>query len=135
MDVATVAVASGDATVRDLLVGIVDRAGHRAVPVVVAPDDLRAVVAASPKALLLDLDATAPDVVTALRAHADPTVASSRAIVLAEGPAVGRRAWQAGADGFLARPFHHDRLVATLRDVLERPESGREPVRRAALAE
>ncbi|MBX3313883.1 MAG: hypothetical protein KF906_06150 [Actinobacteria bacterium] len=132
---ATVAVAAGDDTGRDLLLRIVERAGHEPVPITVSADDLGAVASSVPGLALLDLDGEAPAVVAALRGHPDPIVASCRVVVLADGPAVGLRAWQAGADGFLARPFHHDRLIATLRDVLDRPEAGREPVRRAAATE
>lgn len=132
---ATVAVASSDETGRALLVRIVDRAGHDPVAIAISPDDLGDVTSSVPAVALLDLDGDAPDVVVALRNHRDPLVASCRVVVLADGPAVGLRAWQAGADGFLARPFHHDRLIATLRDVLDRPEAGREPVRRAAATE
>lgn len=135
MTAATVVVASTDTATRDLLVGIVERAGHRAVAVDVRADDLAAVASSAPAAALLDLDGDAPAVVSAIRGHEDPVVATCRVVVLADGPAVGLRAWQDGCDGFLARPFHHDRLIATLRDVLERPEAGREPVRRAAATE
>lgn len=132
---ATVAVAAEDETGRDLLLRIVERAGHRPVPVSLSADDLGPVASTVPAVALLDLDGDAPAIVAALRAHPDAAVAACRVVVLADGPAVGLRAWQAGADGFLARPFHHDRLIATLRDVLDRPEAGREPVRRAAATE
>ncbi len=84
---------------------------------------------------VLDLDASAPAVIDTIRAQTAAAVADLRVIVLADGPAVGRRAWAAGADGFLDRPFHHDRLVATLRDVQARPDAAREAVRRAAATE
>ncbi|MCB0977747.1 MAG: hypothetical protein KDB02_09845 [Acidimicrobiales bacterium] len=132
---ASVAIASRDETAREILVRIVEAQGHRPVTVDISASSLGDLLAAAPTLVLLDLDADAPDVVKAIRGHADPLVASRRIVVLANGPAVGLRAWQTGTDAFLARPFHHDRLVATLSDVLERPEAGRESVRQAAIIE
>jgi len=135
MPTATVAIAAGDEAARELLLRIVERAGLAAAPLGVSTTDLTALAAAGADLAVLDLDADAPAVVEAVRSHRDAAVAGLRLVVLADGAAVGRRAWQAGADGFLARPFHHDRLVATLRDVLDRPDSARAAVRRAASTE
>lgn len=132
---ASVAIASGDETAREILVRIVEAQGHRPVPVDISATSLGELLAAAPTVVLLDLDTDAPDVVKAIRSHKDPLVASRRIVVLANGTAVGRRAWQEGTDGFLARPFHHDRLLATLSDVLDRPEVGRDAVRQAAIIE
>lgn len=130
---ATVAIAASDETARELLIRIVERAGHKPIPVSITSKSLGELLAAAPNLVLLDLDTDGPDVVTAIRSNADPLVASRRTVVLADGPAVGRRVWQAGADAFLARPFHQDDLVAALRDVLDRPESQRASVRSDAL--
>lgn len=134
-DPALVAVAARDDASRELLTRIVDRAGYRSVSVSVSATSLGELLAAAPALVVLDLDVEAPEVVNALRANGDPNVAGRRVVVLADGPAVGRRAWQAGTDAFLARPFHHDRFVATLRDVFDRPDAGREAVRRAGVTE
>lgn len=138
MGPALVAVACGDAATRELLLRVVERAGFAPTPVEVTTSDISGLtgpVDAGATLAVLDLDAAAPAVIDAIRAHPASAVSGLRVVVLADGAAVGRRAWAAGADGFLDRPFHHDRLVATLRDVRDRPEAAREPVRRAAATE
>lgn len=48
-----------------------------------------------------------------------------RVVVLGTGPANGRLALRAGADGYLVRPFHARDLQATLTEALARPDAER----------
>jgi DNA-binding NtrC family response regulator len=66
----------------------------------------------------------------AIRHHADPAVANTRVVLIAGSGASATFSWQAGIDGFLARPFHADDLVTTVTEVLARPEADRKPHRR-----
>jgi DNA-binding response OmpR family regulator len=66
----------------------------------------------------------------AIRHHLDPRIANVRVVLVATGTSSAMFSWQAGIDGFLERPFHADDLVATVADVLERPDDERKPHRR-----
>jgi DNA-binding NtrC family response regulator len=66
----------------------------------------------------------------AIRHHADETVANCRVVLIAGSGASELFCWQAGIDGFLARPFHADDLVRAVTEALARPEDDRKPHRR-----
>ena len=68
-----------------------------------------------------------------IRSLADPAAAAVRAVVVADDTRDQAGAWQSGADGFLTRPLHSSRLLATVAEVLARPEAERADHRRAHL--
>ena len=122
-------VASTDDTVREVLARVVEAVGHAAVR---ADHDARlttTVVEAGANALVLDLGAANQEVLVALRAHPEPVAASVRVILIGTGPAGGRLAWQAGADGYLVRPFAATDLQGVLAGALDADDARRAQVR------
>lgn len=69
----------------------------------------------------------------AVRNHADEAVAGARVILVAASSSNEMFSWQAGIDAFLKRPFHADELVATVQDVIARPDAERAGHRRAMI--
>lgn len=129
-----VLVSHPDETVREVLARIVEEVDLEAVrldPGVDVPD---AVVATSAAALILDRGGDNLGVLEAVRARPEATAASVRVIVLGTGPANGRLAVGAGADGFLVRPFHARDLQAAVTDALGRSESRRHAWRASTAA-
>lgn len=124
-------IASPDESVREVLARLVETAGHEAVrldPAVDVPDAVVATIAAG---LVLDLGGSNQSVLEAVRRRTEATAANVRIIVIGSGPAGGRLALQAGADGFLVRPFHARELQDALSDALARNEVARQSWRMA----
>jgi DNA-binding response OmpR family regulator len=97
------------------------------------------VTSSVPDVLILDLGdggiGTNLTVLDSLRTHTDPAVAGVR-VVLAAAQANNRMySWQAGVDAFLVRPFHVDKLLDEIREVLNRPDEERARHRRQQLNE
>ena len=122
-----VLVANPDEQVRELVARVVEDGGHEAVRLDPEADVATAVTASAAAAVVLDLGAGNLDALNAVRTVS----AETRVIVLDTGPAGGRLAWNAGADGFLVRPFHARELQAQVTDALERDEVARAALRRA----
>lgn len=122
----TVVVANAGGPELELLTRVVAAAGFRAHAVEGGPELVAPAVAAqSPGVVLVDLGVANTDAIESLRAHTNQNVSEVRVVTLADGPANGRLAWQAGTDGLLVRPFHVDELRDLLYEVLERPEPQR----------
>ena len=66
-----------------------------------------------------------------IRTHPNPPVSEVAVVLLADDIAAGPEAWDKGADGFLARPFHADQLAAELQGALDRPFAARQSHRDA----
>lgn len=132
---ATVLVASGDEQVREVLARVVEVAGLDAIRMDPSADVAEAAAAAPAQGVVLDLGAGNLEALRSLRASDDAVAAEARVIVLGTGPAGGRLAWQAGADGFLVRPFHARELQAALTDSLALDASERQARRDAGGAE
>ncbi|MBX3286708.1 MAG: hypothetical protein R2746_18220 [Acidimicrobiales bacterium] len=129
-----VLIASPDESVREVLARLVETAGHEAVrldPTVDVPD---AVVATSAGGLVLDLGAANQSVLEAVRARTEATAANVRIVVIGSGPAGGRLALNAGADGFLVRPFPAADLQGAIDDALGRSEVARHAWRASTAA-
>ena len=94
-----VLIASPDESVREVLARLVETAGHEAVRLDPAVDVPDAVVATSAGGLVLDLGAANQAVLEAVRARTEATAAGVRIVVIGSGPAGGRLALNAGADG------------------------------------
>jgi DNA-binding response OmpR family regulator len=66
-----------------------------------------------------------------IRDHPNQPVAEVAIVLLDDDVAAGPAAWDAGVDGFLARPFHADQLATELQEALDRPLAGRQAHREA----
>lgn len=117
---ATVVVANPDQTVCEVLARVVEGAGHEAVRVTDPTQVTAAVLSAPAEALVLDLGADNVHQLRTLRGGDHPRSTSSRAVVIASGPANALLAWQADADAVLTRPFRAEALQAAIAEVIER---------------
>ena len=131
---ATVVVASADQTVCEVLARVVEAAGHEAVRVTDDTQVTGAVLSAPAEALVLDLGSANVAQLRALRGGDHPRATSSRAVVLASGPANALLAWQADADAVLVRPFRSEELQAAVAEVIARDPKDRTPTRQAQIA-
>lgn len=127
-------IASPDEQVREVLARLVETAGLEAVRLDPAVDIPDAVVATIAAGLVLDMGATNQAVLAAIRRRPEATAADVRVIVIGSGPAGGRLALQAGADGYLVRPFHARDLQGAITGALGRSDAGRHAWRAATAA-
>ena len=127
-------IASPDEQVREVLARLVEASGLETVRLDPAVDIPDAVVATIAAGLVLDMGASNQSVLEAIRRRTETTAANVRVIVIGSGPAGGRLALQAGADGFLVRPFRATDLQAAVTDALGRSEAGRQSWRAATSA-
>jgi DNA-binding response OmpR family regulator len=124
-------IASADEQVREVLARLVETAGLEAVRLDPAVDIPDAVVATIAAGLVLDMGAGNQSVLEAIRRRTESTAANVRVVVIGSGPAGGRLALQAGADGYLVRPFHARDLQSAVTGALGRSEAGRHAWRAA----
>lgn len=134
-DLRGVLVASTDADACEVMARVVETASFDAIRLPPASSVTDAVVNSRPAGLLLDLGATNLETLRAVRDRSEAAAAQVRIVVIGTGPAGGRLAWQAGADGYLVRPFHAADLVAAFRDALARDEPARVSHRTEAATE
>jgi DNA-binding response OmpR family regulator len=125
----TVVVANPDATVCEVLARIVEDAGHATIRVANPAELGGAVVSGPADAVVLDLDADAPEHLRSLRAADHPRAASARVVVISTGPANALLAWQAGADAVLTRPFPVESLQHAISAALVRTDAERATLR------
>ena len=126
-------VACDNTDVRELIARVVGRAGH-AVEQVEGPEATVAALVTSPRLAVIALlpDATATDVVKAVRSAADPTVAAVPLLAVTDDEATTTAASVAGADGTITRPFHADELTDELDAILARSPEDRAEMRAGA---
>jgi len=117
-DAPTILVANPDDDAREVIARVVDAAGFHAVRLEAGADVGDAVVTSAAAGLVLDLGADNLSALQALRGRSDDAAAAACVVVIGTGPAGGRLAWRAGADGFLVRPFHARDLQAALTEAL-----------------
>ena len=135
---ATVVVCEDDPTTLDFLCDNLTADRYRALAAACASDALRHCRYSQPDLMLLDLgltDASGLDVLREIReadgvrARFDPEIP----VIMLSGRASEAdrvRGFAAGADDYLAKPFHYPELVARIRAVLRRREVRREgPIR------
>lgn len=120
-----VLVASPQDDVREVLARVVETGGLDAVRLDADDDVVEAVVNSRAGAVICDLGGANLTVLRALRERPEEAAASVRVIVIGTGPAGGRLAWQAGADGYLLRPFHARDLQAALAEAFALDDDGR----------
>jgi DNA-binding NtrC family response regulator len=124
-------VANPDEQVREVVARVVEAGGHEVVRLEPAADVTAAVVSSSAAGLVLDLGAANLAALQALRAEGSAAATDVRVVVIGTGPAGGRLAWQAGADGFLVRPFHARDLQAAVAEALAADDGARQARRTA----
>lgn len=132
--VATILIAQPEPQVREVVARVVEAAGFSAVRLEPSLDIGEASASSGAAGVVLDLGPANLGALQAIRARPEPAAAQVCVVVLGTGPAGGRLAWQAGADGFLARPFHARELQAALAEAMTLDDAGR-AARRSASAE
>lgn len=114
----TVLVVEDDAANRALLTALLERSGYRAVTATDGPSGLAAVFQVAPDLLLLDVGLPGMDgLEICRRLRADPRTVALPIVLLTGRTSVDDvvAGLDAGADDFLAKPFHESELLARLR--------------------
>ncbi len=119
----------------EVLARLLIAAGHDLDRVETAEGTVRHLVSSPKGAVVLSLAGPKANLalLDKIRAHPNAPVHEVAVVVLADDLATGRAAWEAGADGFLARPFHAEQLTAELAAALDRPLDARADHRAAQL--
>ncbi|HVS66988.1 MAG TPA: response regulator [Mycobacteriales bacterium] len=134
----TVLVVDDAADIRLLQRAILGRSGFSVVEAAGGPDALAALATEPlPDAVVLDVQMPVMDGWETLAAiRADPRLESVPVIMCTVKalPADTERAWRAGCDGYLSKPFAIGRLVEEVQTALARTVQQREAVRRAWLS-
>jgi len=113
---------------RELISRLADRAGLPPTAVDSQASAVEALDEAPPRVVVTLMEGERGlQVVDNLRTDERPERADLPVLVLSDDHGLERKAWEAGADGFMARPFHADEFDETLREIL-----GRSPDDRAA---
>lgn len=134
----TVLVVDDAADIRLLQRAVLGRSGFAVVEASGGPDALAALAAEPlPDAVVLDVQMPVMDGWETLAAiRADPRLVDVPVIMctVKAQPADTKRAWQAGCDGYLSKPFPITRLVEEVETAVARTVQQREAVRRAWLS-
>lgn len=126
-----VLVASTNADACEVMARVMETAGYEAVRLPADAVIADAVATIRPDGLLLDLGSANLPALRALRELDDAVGTGVRVVMFGTGPAGGRLAWQAGADGYLLRPIHARELTAAFTEVMDLDAAGREARRTA----
>lgn len=111
---------------RELISRLVDRAGHLPTAVDSQASAVAALDDALPRVVVTLMEGDRGlQVVDALRTDERPERADLPVLVLSDDRDLERKAWEAGADGFMARPFHADEFDEDLSEILGRPPEER----------
>ena len=114
----TVLVIEDDPANRALLTALLERAGYRAVTATDGPSGLAAALETAPDVVLLDIGLPGMDgLEICRRLRADPRTVAMPVVLLTGRTSVDDvvAGLDAGADDFLAKPFHEAELLARLR--------------------
>ncbi len=134
----TVLVVDDAADIRLLQRAVLDRSGFSVVEADGGPDALAALAREPrPDAVVLDVQMPVMDGWQTLAAiRSDPRLCDVPVILctVKAGPTDTERAWRAGCDGYLSKPFPLARLVEEVETALARTVEQREAVRRAWLS-
>ena len=124
---------SDDPDAGELLNRLMAADGHDVHRVETAEGAVRHLLATPRRAAVLSLSGPTANrqLLEKIRSHPNPPMSEVAVVLLADDVAAGREAWDKGADGFLARPFHAEQLTAELQGALDRPLADR-PAHREA---
>lgn len=124
---------SDDPDAGELLNRLMAADGHDVHRVETAEGAVRHLLATPRRAAVLSLSGPTANrqLLEKIRSHPNPPVSEVAVVLLADDVAAGREAWDKGADGFLAHPFHAEQLTAELQGALDRPLADR-PAHREA---
>ncbi len=117
----------------ELLSRLIAADGHDIHRVETAEGAVRHLLATPRRATVLSLSGPTANrqLLEKIRSHPNPPVSEVAVVLLADDVAAGPEAWDKGADGFLARPFHAEQLSTELQGALDRPFADR-PAHREA---
>jgi DNA-binding response OmpR family regulator len=120
----------------ELLSRLMAADGHSVHRVETAEGAVRHLLATPRQATVLSLSGPTANrqLLEKIRSHPNPPVSEVAVVLLADEMEAEQDAWEAGADGFLARPFHAEQLSAELTGALDRPFADRQAHRDAQLA-
>jgi len=121
-----VLVVEDDVANRALLTTLLTRSGYEPIAVANGEDGLRAAIDESPSIVLLDVELPGMDGLDVCRAlRADPRTVTLPVILLTgrSSPEDVVEGLDAGADDFLAKPYHQAELMARVRSVLRLAEA------------
>ncbi len=119
----------------ELLARLMAVEGHDVHRVETAEGAVRHLLATPRRATVLSLSGPTANrqLLDKIRSHPNPPVSEVAVVLLADEVEAEAEAWEAGADGFLARPFHAEQLATELAGALDRPLADREAHRAAQL--
>ena len=117
----------------ELLARLISADGHDVHRVETAEGAVRHLLATPRQAAVLSLSGPTANrqLLEKIRDHPNPPVSEVAVVLLADEVGAGREAWDKGADGFLARPFHSEQLTAELQSAMDRPFADRAAHREA----
>jgi DNA-binding response OmpR family regulator len=118
----------------ELLSRLLTQAGHDIHRVETAEGAVRHLLATPRHAAVLSLSGPTANgqLLEKIRDHPNRPVSEVAVVLLADDVSAGPDAYDKGADGFLARPFHADQLLEELQGALDRPLADRPAHREAA---
>jgi DNA-binding response OmpR family regulator len=111
----------------ELLSRLMTADGHDVHRVETAEGAVRHLLATPRRAAVLSLSGPTANrhLLEKIREHPNPPVSEVAVVLLADEVTAGPEAWDKGADGFLARPFHNEQLTAELQAAIDRPLAAR----------
>ncbi len=117
----------------ELLARLISADGHDVHRVETAEGAVRHLLATPRQAAVLSLSGPTANrqLLEKIRDHPNPPVSEVAVVLLADEVGAGREAWDKGADGFLARPFHSEQLTTELQSAMDRPFADRAAHREA----
>ncbi len=116
---AKILIADDDKVMRDLLITLLDLEGDQGIPVS-KPEEVEPVTRQEdPDLILMDVHLSGGDALPALRALKADSGLCDIPVLMTSGMDVERECLDAGADGFIMKPFRPDDLLKRIKDFLE----------------
>ena len=120
----------------ELLARLLEREGHEVNRSASTDDALSALILHAYVAAVMEFSGrtTATALLDAIRNHEQAQVSETRVVIIAEDARNQSLTWEAGADGYLVKPFHSNDFLAEVRAAVERPDAERAAHRQARLS-